>query len=150
MNQNVISSFCSLWASLALKWSCVSSWQGADTGVPLLRQTAAILCIPQQSLAESQSSSAGFFLPATDLNPRSKIVQNTVLLPCSSLYTSGASSKYFILTRVSVFHFMAFLIECLSLMNTWNAALLWNSPQSKACHDTTGSHLHLGIAGFLW
>lgn len=150
MRQNGISSFCSLWASLALKWSCTSSWQGADMRVPLLQQAAAILCVQQQSLSESQPSSAGLFLPATDLNPRSKIVQNTVLPPSSSPYASGASLEYFILMCVSIFHSIAFLIKCLSLMNMWNTLLLWISPQSNVCCDATRSHLHSGTAGVLW
>lgn len=68
-------------------------------GVPLLQLPAALLCVQQQPLSESQSSSAGFSLPATGPNSQSKIVQNAVLSPCcSSSYTSCSSSGYFILT----------------------------------------------------
>lgn len=47
--------------------------------VPLLQLPAALLCVQQQSLSESQTSPAGVSLPATGPNSQSKMVKNAVL-----------------------------------------------------------------------
>lgn len=67
-------------------------------GVPLLLLPAALLCVQQQPLSESQSGSAGLSLPASGPYSQSRIVLNAVFPPCSSPYTSSSSSGYFILT----------------------------------------------------
>lgn len=148
-----VSSFCFLWAFAALKYSCTSNRQGAAKRVPLLQQAAPVLCIQWQSLSESHSSTAGFFLSAAGVNPQSKLVQRLrcpLALLCMPLVLRW---EYFILTCTSVFHFVAFCTKCLSLMNAWNA-LLWTPPpepskQHLLSSASSRSHLHPRTAGVL-
>lgn len=77
----------------------------------------------------------------------------TALPPCSSLYATGSTLEYFILTCTSVFHFVAFCTKCFSLMNAWNA-LLWTPPpepskQHLLSSASSRSHLHPRTAGVL-
>lgn len=115
--------------------------------VPLLLLPAALLCVQEQSQWESVSS-AGFSLPATGPNSQGKIVQNAVLPPCSSPYTTFSSMGFFILT-LSLFSLYSFsskvpkfneyMKSSSSLNISLKKCLLW-------CHEKS----HTGTAGVLW